>query len=228
MQNKYFNTSLYVLLLLPFISAILALLHFGFIFKSGVAFWCIFILVLLYFKRLKQYNDVWMIIIAFLFSICGDWFLSNKHGDNGMFITGIILYFFAHVSYLSYALMNGRIHKSATIALLGGYIFFFFLVLYPSVDNTGLMISVLVYMLISCFSLGAAIGINAEPLVKWTFISGIFLILFSDTIIALKEFVKFRELNFLILPTYYLAQICITFALMRKKEVFHLQEDDIN
>jgi hypothetical protein len=43
------------------------------------------------------------------------------------------------------------------------------------------------------------------------------LILFSDTIIALKEFTGYNELNFLILPTYYLAHISITFSVMHRK-----------
>ncbi len=72
-------------------------------------------------------------------------------------------------------------------------------------------------MLISCFSLGAAAGMSARAPVKWTFIFGIFLILFSDTIIAFNEFAAYHDLDFVILPTYYLAQISVTLALMMKK-----------
>jgi uncharacterized membrane protein YkvI len=73
----------------------------------------------------------------------------------------------------------------------------------------------LFYLLISCFSFAAAAGINRlTAMAKWSYVSGIFLILFSDTIIAFKEFTLFQSLNFLILPTFYLAQICITFSLM--------------
>jgi len=69
------------LLLIPFISAILALNHFGFVFKSGVAGCGILILLYPYGKQLKQSKDVWAIIGAFLFSIGGDWFLSNRNGE---------------------------------------------------------------------------------------------------------------------------------------------------
>jgi len=214
---KHSNKWLYALLLIPLTSAILALLHFGFFFQAGVAAAGILILMIVYFKQLRVSRDVWMVIAAFMFSIGGDWFLSNKKEDAGMFIAGIILFFFAHAGYLLYALMNGRIHKTVTLTVLAAYLVFFFFVLYPSIDNKALMFASLVYLLISCVSLGAAAGLQTTSMVKWAFIFGIFLILFSDTIIAFKEFVKYRELNFLILPTYYLAQISITFALMRKK-----------
>ena len=78
------------------------------------------------------------------------------------------------------------------------------------------MVAALIYLLISCFSLGAAVGIDAKPLVRWSYVFGIVLILFSDTIISLKEFVGHNELNGLILPTYYLAHISITFSLIAK------------
>jgi uncharacterized membrane protein YhhN len=217
MQKQLFNKWLYTLLLIPLTSAILALLHFGFFFQAGVAAAGILILLIVYFKQLKVSGDVWMVMAAFLFSIGGDWFLSNKKGDTGMFIAGILLFLFAHAGYLAYALMNGRIHRTVNLAVLAAYLVFFFTVLYPSIDDKVLMLSALVYLLISCVSLGAAAGLQTAPLVKWAFIFGIFLILFSDTIIAFREFVKYRELNFLILPTYYLAQISITFALMKKQ-----------
>ena len=207
----------YFLLIIPVTLAILALNGFGFFFKSGTAGAGILILILIYFKELKQSADIWMIIAAFLFSIAGDWFLSNMKGDSGMFVTGIALYFVAHVGYLSFALLNGKVKWSFTLALLGAYLLFFFLKLYPSFSSSVLMAAALVYLLISCFSLGAAVGIDAKPLVRWSYVFGIAMILFSDTIISFKEFVGYRELNWLILPTYYLAHISITLSLITKK-----------
>ncbi|HAZ02706.1 MAG: hypothetical protein A2W90_14980 [Bacteroidetes bacterium GWF2_42_66] len=219
-NNSSFSKNLfYGLLLIPAISAILALNHFGFFFKSGSAGAGILILIAIYFNQLKHSKDIWMILAAFLFSIGGDWFMSHKHGDAGMFVAGIGLFFFAHVGYLSYALLNGRVKWPFTIILLSGFLLFFLLKLYPGIEDKTLMVAALVYLLISCFSLGAAAGLKAEPLEKWTYIFGIFLILFSDTIIAFREFIGYKELDFLILPTYYLAHIVITFSLMRKN--FH-------
>ncbi|MDX9881648.1 MAG: lysoplasmalogenase [Prolixibacteraceae bacterium] len=211
------QTWLYALLLIPAVSAILALNHFGFFFKSGSAGSGILILLLLYFRKLKQAKDIWMIMVAFLFSIGGDWFLSHRNGETERFIAGIVLFFIAHVGYLSYALMNGRIRWPFTIILLLGFLIFFILKLYPGINDKVLMVAVLMYLLISCFSLGAAVGLKTGTLEKWAYIFGIFLILFSDTIIAFREFVGYKELSFLILPTYYLAHITVTFSLIRKQ-----------
>ena len=214
-KQLFKNKWMYGLLLIPMVSAVLALVYHDFAYKAGVAGGGILILFILYFKQLKQVKDVWAIFGAFLFSIGGDWFLSNRHGDTKMFIAGILMFFIAHVGYLSYALMNGRLNRIFTFVLLSAYLLFFFLKLYPSIDDKVLMSAALIYLLISCFSLGAAVGIKTDPIVKWAYVFGIVMVLFSDTIIAFKEFGGYSRLKFLILPTYYLAQISVTFALIR-------------
>jgi uncharacterized membrane protein YhhN len=218
MNHHFLNSRrLYVLLLAPVISAVLALLHFGFVFKSGTAGFGILILLILYFDRLRKTKDVLTIMAAFAFSIVGDWFLSNKHGDTGMFVYGIVFFFFAHFGYLLFALMNGKMKWGFFTIVVAAYLLFFFLKLYPYIGNEMLMGSALVYLIVSCFSLGAAVGLRTNPVTKGAYVFGIFLILFSDTIIAYKEFVGFKELNFLILPTYYLAHIAIVFSLMKRR-----------
>jgi len=138
-----------------------------------------------------------------------------------MFSAGIGLYLMAHVGYLWFALRNGRIHKLFTVILLAGYLLFFFVKLYPALDDTILLLAVLLYLLISCVSLGAAFGIQLTPVVKWSYFAGVTLVLLSDTIIALNEFTSYGALNFLILPTYYAAHISITFALIKRKIKVH-------
>ncbi len=133
-----------------------------------------------------------------------------------MFSAGIGLYLLAHVGYLWFALRNGRMAKLFTIVLLAGYLLFFFVKLYPVLDDTVLLVAVLLYLLISCFSLGAAYGIKLAPLVKWSYFAGVTLVLLSDTIIALNEFTSYGALNFLILPTYYAAHMSITYALIKR------------
>ena len=208
----------YLLLLIPLVLAILAVAGFGFFFKAAVPGSCAIILVFLFWKQLKTVPDIWFVIAAFLFSIAGDWFLSNKGDSFMMFSAGIGLYLFAHVGYLWFALKNGRIHTLFTIVLLAGYLLFFFVKLYPALDDTILLIAVLVYLLISCLSLGAAFGIKLPSLIKWSYFAGVSLVLLSDTIISLNEFTSYSTLNFLILPTYYAAHMSITFALIRRGE----------
>jgi uncharacterized membrane protein YhhN len=210
------NKFTYVLLLLSVLSAIMALITSNFIFKSGTAGIGIIILILLHFRKVKPSKATWLIVGAFLFSIAGDWFLSNMDGDSMMFSKGIALFFLAHVGYLLFALFNGRIKWRFTAILLTVFLIYYFLLLYPSFDDEILMLAALIYLLVSCLSLGAAVGIKSDPLVKRAYVFGIFLVLFSDTIISLKEFLGYDALNFLILPTYYLAHISITFSLIRK------------
>jgi uncharacterized membrane protein YhhN len=218
MSLKQFNwktKSLYLLLLFPVMSAVLAITTHLFVFKAGVALSGILIFAGLFYARGRGYEKVWMIITAFLFSIAGDWFLSNKQEQGWMFIAGIAMFFFAHMGYLLYAMKNGTINGNFVIGLLAVYLIFFFLWLSPGIAGMGLKAATLSYLVISCFSFAAAMGsYQLSPVSKWNYVAGIFLILFSDTIIALKEFTLFQALNFLILPTYYLAQLCIIFSLM--------------
>lgn len=206
----------YLTLLIPLVLAILAVSGYGFFFKAAVPGSCALILLFLYQKQLKAMPDIWFVIAAFLFSIAGDWFLSNKGDSFMMFSAGIGLYLLAHVGYLWFALRNGRMAKLFTIVLLAGYLLFFFVKLYPVLDDTVLLVAVLLYLLISCFSLGAAYGIKLAPLVKWSYFAGVTLVLLSDTIIALNEFTSYGALNFLILPTYYAAHMSITYALIKR------------
>ena len=211
----------YGLLLVSCILAILGVTTSNFLYKSGTAGMGIIILMMLQFQKDKIFKDIWMIIAAFLFSIIGDWFLSNMNGDSMMFVKGIALFFLAHIGYLAYALMNGRIRWAFTGVVLGAYLIFFFVMLYPTFTDMILMMASLIYLLISCFSLGASVGMGANGVVKWSYIFGIIMILFSDTIISFKEFMDYHTFDFLITPTYYLAHICITFSVMKR---FEMQE----
>lgn len=212
------------LLIIPAIFAVLALACSKFIFQAGVAGSGILILIALYRKQLQAKWDVWAVVGALLFSIAGDWFLSNRHGDNRMFIAGIALFFIAHAGYLTFALMNGRINWLNTLLILAVFLGFFFVVLFPGIRGNTMITAVLFYLLISCISLGAATGISSKSWFKSLYVFGIAMVLFSDTIISLREFAGYKDLNFLILPTYYLAQISIVASLIFRKYNSFLSE----
>jgi uncharacterized membrane protein YhhN len=194
----------------------MALITGNFIYKSGTAGMGIIILLILNLQTVKPSNDSWLIMGAFLFSIAGDWFLSHMDGDSMMFTKGIGLFFLAHIGYLTFAINNGKIKWKFTSRLLAAFLVFFALLLYPAIDEPILKIATLIYLLVSCLSLGASVGIKGGYIVKWAYVFGIFLILFSDTIISLTEFIGYDKFDLLILPTYYLAHISITFSLMRR------------
>ena len=201
-----------LLILIPFICALLSLNGYGSNFKYAVALTCGLILCLAYGRNIKK--DVWIIIVAFLFSIVGGWFLSNRKGMNIRFIYGIAFYFIAHLGFLWFSMKNGKIKKWVLYSTLTVYLVFFILMIYPNIDNKALTIAVLCYLLISCISFAAATGLRLSAFPKWLFIAGISSLLFSDTIIAFKEFVGNRDLYFLMMPTYFLSHILITFALL--------------
>lgn len=218
-ENMGLNRNwIYSLLFISVFMAVMAVATSNFFYKSGTAGMGIIILLILNFRDNRASKDIWLIIAAFMFSVAGDWFLSHMNGDEEMFSKGIALFFLAHLGYLIYATINGKINWKFTGILLAAFLTFFFIMLYPAITDKVLMIATLIYLLVSCFSLGAAVGMTGDNLVKWSYVVGIFLILFSDTIISLTEFLGYKNLDFLILPTYYLAHISITFSLIRKSE----------
>uniref|UniRef100_UPI003218021C lysoplasmalogenase n=1 Tax=uncultured Draconibacterium sp. TaxID=1573823 RepID=UPI003218021C len=206
----------FLLLLIPLVCSVLAYTGYGFEFQLAVAASCIGIIFITYWKKIKSFSDIFYVIGALVFSMGGDWFLSNKGDSFMMFAAGIGLYFFAHLGYLIFALINGKIHKLLLFVLLVVYLAFYVFALYPAIDEKILSVFTFVYLLISCVSVAAAAGTGFLKAAKWSYFAGIVFILLSDTIIAFKEFLSYPELNFLILPTYYAAHICITFALIKR------------
>ena len=222
MANSFMKPWLVVLVMAQVVSAIIATGTDIFIFKIGVAAVGSIILLIAYFNQLMKVLDVWVVILAFVCSMIGDYFLSHMSGNNSMFIIGISLYLMAHVGYLVFSLLNGKIRWKATILIILAFLIFYYYTLYPNILEKTLAFIVLFYLIISCVSLGAAMGILAAPKIKTPYIIGIVLILFSDTIISFKEFMSYDALNILILPTYYLAQICITMALYNKRKAYRI------
>jgi uncharacterized membrane protein YhhN len=169
-------------------------------------------------QRSRSGADVYFVIAAFLFSAAGDYFLSNKSGQELYFVIGIGLYLLAHLGYLGFAWRNGRLHWLVLGALLLIFLPYYFLLLNPAIPDPLLSVSVLAYLLISCLALAVAAGLRLAQPVKGSYVLGVALIVLSDTVISFNEFLRYRELNWLILPTYYLAHLSISYALLRRGE----------
>ena len=204
------------LLLIPIFLGVMALQTGHIFFKLGVPFSCCVILLLVFNKSISQYQSLLFIIAAFLFSMLGDYYLSNKSHHEMYFVYGIAAYFVAHCGYSGYALSNGRIHRSTLLVLVLIFIPYYIFLLQPAIQVSVLSISVFVYLLISIVALALAMGLHLQGAEKYYYIFGIFLIVLSDSIISFREFLDFRLLTFLILPTYYLAHISITYSLLRR------------
>lgn len=206
------KTILLTLLLGQVVFAALALTVGGFLFQSGSAGLGIVAILWLMGRKGLRRSDLWMVIGAFAFSIVGDYFLSNRGGDALMFVYGIGFFFLAHLGYLGYALCHGRLHLPVTALFCGGYLIFFFTSLYGGISDPVLMWAALAYLFVSCFSMGAAWGITPRGPSRTFYLLGIGLVLFSDTLIAFREFMSYTRWDFLILPTYYGAHILVALA----------------
>lgn len=203
---------IYALLLGQGVFAVLALTVGGFLFQSGSAgFGALAVLMLMAGSTFRR-ADLWLAIAAFVFSIVGDYFLSNRGGDALMFVYGIGFFFLAHLGYLGYALCHGRLHKGVTALFCAGYLIFFFTSLYGGISDPVLLWAALAYLFVSCFSMGAAWGIAPHGRSRTLYLVGIGLILFSDTLIAFREFMAYTRWDFLILPTYYGAHMLVMLA----------------
>jgi uncharacterized membrane protein YhhN len=200
----------YALLLVPLTFAFLAVIRPEvFFFRAAVSASCA---VILWF--MSGYHGVRWVIAALLVSIGGDWFMSHIGSVPIRFLYGVCLFFIAHLGFLCFCLKNGRINLYVLLPVLAGYLVFFFVALLPALSLPILFISILVYVLVSCFSLAAAAGLRLQSATRWVFSLGIGLLMFSDTLIALRSFARVRGLGFLILPTYFASHIVITLALM--------------
>lgn len=189
-------------------------------FKMAVPSLCALILLWAYQGMPTYRLDVAAVVLAFVFSAVGDYFLSNKGGNEWYFVVGIGMYFIAHLGYLAYAWRNGRIHRIVLGVLLLGYLVYYFVSLNPAIGDPVLSGAVLLYLLVSCLALAVAAGITLPGEQKWLYVVGIALIVLSDTAISFNEFLDYRALNWLILPTYYLAHLTVSLSLLlRQRQV---------
>ncbi|GAB6393921.1 MAG: lysoplasmalogenase [Bacteroidales bacterium] len=161
----------------------------------------------------------WWLIAALLFSIAGDWMLKHRGGESLRFVYGIALFLAAHACFLFFSLQRGAIRRRFLWLLLAGYGIFFAWKLSPAIPNPLLFLTVLLYTAVSCFSLAAAAGLRLSAPARWLFAGGIACILFSDTLIALYEFLQAgqRLYKYWMMPAYYAAHILITAAIIENK-----------
>lgn len=210
----------FVVLILPAAVAVMALWTGRLPFKLAVAASCGIILMACVVRRPRLSGlQLWWVVAALAMSMVGDYFLSSRKGHAHFFEAGIAAFFAAHLGFLRYALAHGRISIGALAVMLLAFVPYFLLGLAPAIESRTLWTAVLVYLLVSCVGLAAALGLNQPRPVKWLYLAGIALIVFSDTLISFGEFLRYRRLNFLILPTYYAAHLAITASILARPEL---------
>jgi len=221
------STALYLnriyLPLLPVILMVMALLRvrpflkIKLLLTEGVAFSCAGICFFIWFNT--QENNLLILTAAFIFSIFGDLSM-KKRITSGDYIRGIIFFFFAHICFLIYALVINRgLSLIALLVLLSIFLIYFNFGLLKSprlIQNKVFAIAVLVYILVSCLSLSAAISPGHSGLSYWLFIAGIASMIVSDTFIGIRDFIRYKKFAFMIMPLYFLSQVLITLSVTVK------------
>jgi uncharacterized membrane protein YhhN len=200
------------LLFIPFMCAVLALVRYNYWVHVAVPVACAILICCLPGKEIAQTK--WLLVAALVFSIAGDWMLKNRGGNASLFVAGIVLFFIAHIGFLFFCLTHGKMRWCFLIVLIAGYGLFFVYKLLPVISSPALLAAVLLYMLISCFSLAAASGLRLSLFARRLFTAGIVCLVFSDTLIARCEFLHKGGLDHLIMPAYYAAHVLITVAVV--------------
>jgi uncharacterized membrane protein YhhN len=203
-------------LLVPAVLGVIALFTDWLPAKMGVPLACALILLLAWRsdESVALGRDSLWVVAALVFSAAGDYFLSNKAGQAIFFVIGIGLYLLAHLGYLGFAWANGRLNRKVFAIALLLYLPYGLFLLRPAIADALLFCAVLAYLLISCLVFAVACGLRMAQPGKGLYQLGIGLIVLSDSIISFSEFLHFQSLDGLILPTYYLAHLCITTALL--------------
>ncbi|MBN2853019.1 MAG: hypothetical protein JXQ23_09835 [Clostridia bacterium] len=203
---------IYLYGIIPLFFSILALKKKKYLYKALVT--ASIILFSLIYMIVYQIDLSFSVILgALLFSIIGDYFLNNNEKHPMFYVLGIAVYFMAHACYLVYMLMNGVLNISLLIIFFVCFSLYFIFRLYPSIKEKSLLVAVLLYLGISCLTFAATFGLSVTFPSKALMVSAVGLIVFSDIMIAETDFVKNRRTAGLILPTYYLAHICLLYSI---------------
>jgi hypothetical protein len=209
--------TLLVLLVLPISAAVSALARGYLPAKMAVPILCAGIIAIVATTTAGPDTTVTAVvplILALAFSAAGDFFLSTKDDRPTRFVVGIGAYLLAHLGYGIFAVGRGGVSVPALIAALVLLFPYFVLALRPAIADRTLLTAVLLYLLVSCLVLAAAIGMQVPAGPKALYITAIALIVISDFIISLKEFVGYHALDWLILPIYYAAHLSVTTAVV--------------
>ena len=178
--------------------------------SQGVPLGCALICVLLLVGASSN-SWLWALVAAFLLSIAGDMFLAYRTKDIH-YVAGISFFLLAHVGYLVYAVTRVPFSwlRFGIIAALG--LVFYFAILWPRSSlrtRPAMAVAVVVYMMISCTSLAAAIDPASQMIARWVFAAGIAALAASDILIALRDFRGVTAVKAWVMPLYYLCHLLV-------------------
>jgi len=206
------------LLLFPIAALIGYFFTDSFVLRSLTTILCFAIVVWVGVSRPRLRGVGW-VAIALAFSLAGDYVLGHWGGGFTGFVSGVGLFLLAHLAYMAYSLRCGRMAWWFFAALAVVFGVYYVALVRPAISDGVTRTAVLAYILVSCLSMAAALGIGkgTMPYNRWArllFIVGIGSLLFSDFLIAQKRFLHEGSLYMLMMPTYFASQILVTAAVV--------------
>lgn len=152
-----------------------------------------------------------LLAAALAVSAIGDYFMCHRNGRDEVYRLGIAGFFLGHVLFIAFALSRARFSIPPLIigvALAAFYALYLAKRILPKVPELLRLPSAL-YAIISVVGFTCALMTGDA-----VYIVGIFMLLFSDTMIAEHDFVGNQPAGILVLPTYYLCHILVTLSAM--------------
>jgi len=157
---------------------------------------------------------LWAIAAAMVLSVIGDLFLTFRTSDTG-FVVGIGFFLLAHLGFLTYALKRVRFRWLVLVVIaIPLLVLYFVFFLPPLITSPALAVAVLAYLLVSCFSLAAAIDLGSHSAARWVYAAGILSLVISDAFIAFDDFAGIKAVSPLIMPLYYLCHVLVAVSVI--------------
>ncbi|MDO5554615.1 MAG: lysoplasmalogenase family protein [Planctomycetia bacterium] len=223
-------------LILPGRDTIVAMMSPHSFWKNTFAtFCCIVILNLLCLQPdYAKKKFVGLVMIGFVFSILGDLFMNLSGENRFLFLCALGAFLTMHVFFILAFLSNGRFRWGSIItciALLAFYLPYYFFVVARSPEVTSLMAGLpfLAYLVASVVSVSASVGLRFPFWIRIVAITGMAMVLLSDTLISQRIFAKSDAFGYLIIPTYVLMHFLLTASIVldwayRRYEISALPE----
>ncbi len=162
-----------------------------------------------------------IITVALLFSLLGDVFLLFDQISEFFFITGLVMFLFAHIMYIVVFLRYQKSKSKNRLFLIftTGYGAGLFYVLYPGLGQ--MLIPVVIYMIVILLMSNTSYRRSKRKAAKsyiLVFVGSLFFML-SDSLLAINMFYVQLPLSTIwIMVTYAIAQFLIVYGIINQKE----------
>ena len=151
-----------LLLLVPLATLAGYLLTGSFLLRSGTTLLCL-LLIIIRTREAVVRSATGFVATALLLSFMGDFVLGHWGGSFEGFVCGVALFLLAHLGYVAYCLCLGRLRRgwlAGLVAVFGAV--YYGLLLRPRINDAVTSGAVLAYILVSCLSMAAALGLTGN------------------------------------------------------------------